>query len=100
MRPASRGKQAPPTIDPGPRPRQLPRGKPCGMHAHDDVVLGGVRVRQVREGQPARPASRSRTTMARMASSVGINRNRPAVIARLVHLQWRENAEMMVPLRS
>jgi len=53
MRPASRGKQAPPTIDPGPRPRQLPRGEPCGMHAHDDVVLGGVRVRQVREGQPS-----------------------------------------------
>ena len=23
------------------------------MHAHDDVVLGGVRVRQVRQGQPS-----------------------------------------------
>jgi hypothetical protein len=40
-------------ISPRPRPGQLPWGEPSGMHAHDDVVLGGVRVRQVRQGQPS-----------------------------------------------
>ena len=40
-------------ISPRPRPGQLPWGEPSGMHAHDDVVLGGVRVWQVRQGQPS-----------------------------------------------
>lgn len=42
------------TISPRPRPGQLPTGERSGMHAHDDVVLGSVRVRQVRQGQPSR----------------------------------------------
>ena len=32
------------TISPSPGPGQLPGGEPSGVHAHDDVVLGGVRV--------------------------------------------------------
>ena len=42
------------TISPRPRPGQLPTGKPSGIHAHDDIVLGSLRIRQLRQGQPSR----------------------------------------------
>jgi hypothetical protein len=42
---------APGAVDPGPRPVQLAGGEPGGMHPFDDVVLGGVRVGHIGQGE-------------------------------------------------
>jgi hypothetical protein len=48
----TRGPVAARTVLPRPRPVELPGREPRGMHAHHDVVLGGVRIRQLRQGEP------------------------------------------------
>jgi hypothetical protein len=41
------------TISPGALSGRRRTGEPSGMYAQNDVVLGRVRVRQVREGPPS-----------------------------------------------
>ena len=40
-------------VGPGCGPLEFAGGETCGVDAHDDVVLGGVRIGQVGQGEPA-----------------------------------------------
>lgn len=40
------------TVGPRTRPGEFPAGETGGMHTHDDVVLGSVRIGHVRQGEP------------------------------------------------